>query len=183
MRGELQDVMDETWVVMSWRWRMVPYIWLSDERDWWAVWIIYVDVHLYRFTHIFTNFRNSLYISWRSAWWAYQSNIHILCINMYIRHTFMYKVICIMVDLCVYFNLFVATFQQSFLLSLRWVIYLVASILPRSTTYLILWICGLSYTFRCEYDGSVTDATLTPNQDYYWTGGPGRSSGITTFSW
>jgi hypothetical protein len=29
----------------------------------------------------------------------------------------------------------------------------------------------------------VTDATLTPNQDYYWTGGPGRSSGITTFSW
>ncbi len=28
----------------------------------------------------------------------------------------------------------------------------------------------------------VTDATLTPNQDYYWTGGPGRSSGITTFS-
>ncbi len=29
----------------------------------------------------------------------------------------------------------------------------------------------------------VTEATFTPNQDYYWTGGPGRSSGITTFSW
>jgi hypothetical protein len=30
---------------------------------------------------------------------------------------------------------------------------------------------------------SVTDATLTLNPDYKWTGGPGRSSGITTFSW
>ncbi len=29
----------------------------------------------------------------------------------------------------------------------------------------------------------VTDATLTPNQDCYWIGGPGRSSGKTTFSW
>ncbi len=30
---------------------------------------------------------------------------------------------------------------------------------------------------------TVTDATLTPNPDYKWTGGPGRSSKITTFSW
>ncbi len=29
----------------------------------------------------------------------------------------------------------------------------------------------------------VTDANLTLNPDYQWTGGPGRSSGISTFSW
>ncbi len=36
---------------------------------------------------------------------------------------------------------------------------------------------------RSYIEINVTDATLTPNPDYNWTGGPGRSSGITTFSW
>ncbi len=33
---------------------------------------------------------------------------------------------------------------------------------------------------KCSF---VTDANLTLNPDYQWIGGPGRSSGITTFSW
>ncbi len=41
----------------------------------------------------------------------------------------------------------------------------------------------LEVRVHCKKVYIVTDATLTSNQDYYWTGGPGRSSGITTFSW